>query len=338
MVVEDLDKGSIMAKRALKNIDDKKDLSILDNIENLLTDPDKLGGGVKLRLDEVYSKGMYANRKSFGGKSLVENARLCDEAVEIARELQQIWNHAHTQYAWKHINFSNFDPILNMRQISAEIQNKADVVDQSKWNVLETQIKIQEVEHKIQQLDESIPQQKFKKMRLMLALGAMRSSEERDLLMLEGAMKDLIAIKGNYDELNKTVSGITEYEIEEDQAYSHMSRSIQQCIRDVRQSGSITKGEQEYLEQIGINPSKLLVVIKNYLIREEASENWDTRELFEFVDSLAHDLARNIKVSETRLSITKLNPKPDPGAASITPIALHVEDVSDEKPLLNRED
>jgi len=337
MAEVDLDKGSIMAKNAVKKIDGKKDLSILDNIENLLTDPDKLGGGVKLSIAEVYSKGMYADRKSFGGKSLVENAKLCDEAVQIATNLNEIWNHAHTQYAWKHINFSNFDPILNMRQISAEIQNKADIVDQSKWNVLETQIKIQEVEHKLGQLDESIPQQRFKKMRLMLALGSMRSSEERDLLMLEGAMKDLIAIKGNYEELNKTVSGITEYEIEEDQAYAHMSRSIQQCIRDVRQSGSITKGEQEYLEQIGINPSKLLNAIKNYLIREENSDNWDTRELFEFVNSLANDLARNLKVSETRLSITGLNPKPDAGAASIIPVALHVEDASEEKPLLNKD-
>lgn len=338
MVVIDLDKGSIMAKSAVAKINDKKDVSILDNIENLLSDPDKLGGGIKLPLAEVYGKGMYADRKSFGGKTLVENAKLCDEAVAISAELTQIWNHAHTQFAWKHINFSNFDPILNMRQIAAEIQNKAEVVDSSKWNVLETQIKIQEVEHKISQLDESIPQQKFKKMRLMIALGSMRASEERDLLMLEGAMKDLIAIKENYDQLNKTVSGITEYEIEEDQAYSHMSRSIQQCIRDVRQSGTITKGEQEYLEQIGINPSKMLIAIKNYLIREENSENWDTRELFEFVDALAHDLARNIKVSETRLSITKLDPKPSASAASVTPIALHVDDSGVDQPRLNIED
>ena len=76
-----------------------------------------------------------------------------------------------------------------------------------------------------------------------------------------------------------------------------------QCIRDVRQQGSITKGEQEYLEQIGVNPTKMQARIRQYVADEEASSDWSTTSLHEFVAGVVDELIDVLKVDRTRMEL-----------------------------------
>lgn len=311
-----------MAKKAKNELAEATTpaMTIIDKVDQFLASKDY--DNFTVPLNEVIGGKFLENQESFGGKTLAENAVICQQTMDIASDLHEIWNHGHTQFAWKHINFSALDDVINMRQVSAELSNKASILNGAKWGIIETQVKIAELEWRLSQLDETKNEMhRFKKMKIIMSLAQMRESAEENKRMLEGTMKDMIALKDSYDQLNQRVSDISEYDVEKNQPYQHMVKSINQCIRDVRQYGMISKGEQEYAEQIGINPSKLLMAIKNYLEKEAISESWDTRELKIFVTSLAKELAENLKVSEIRSEMAGFRDEPIEGASSIKKVA-----------------
>ena len=128
---------------------------------------------------------------------------------------------------------------------------------------------------------------------------------------IEGAMKDVLALQEIYEDLKEKVSGFSEHDIEKEESITHLKRSIVQCIRDVRQSGKITKGEQEYMEQIGVNPSKMQRIIQEYVKKEVEQNSWGSEGLFEFVDGLANELINKHKVDITRMELLGYDPEPN---------------------------
>ena len=96
----------------------------------------------KVPMAAVFGKGTLAGTKSFGGKSLVENSQLVDAAIQNTDELQNIWNHSHTQWMWKHLNLSYHAPLKNMRQIAAELRRKKGALNEAKWRQVKNEISI----------------------------------------------------------------------------------------------------------------------------------------------------------------------------------------------------
>ena len=80
--------------------------------------------------------------------------------------------------------------------------------------------------------------------------------------------------------------------------------------RDVRMSGSITKAEQEYLEQIGVNPMKMQNLIRQYVKKEAESTSWDNKGLYDFVDDIVKDLIDNHKVDIVRMEYMGFDSNP----------------------------
>jgi hypothetical protein len=117
-------------------------------------------------------------------------------------------------------------------------------------------------------------------------------------------MKDVLALNDLYEQLKSQVGEFNEADVEKEETKSHLKRSIVQCIRDVRQSGCISKGEQEYVERIGVNPSKLQMIIRKYVESESKAEGWDVKPLHEFVDKLTEELSEVYKVDEVLMQIS----------------------------------
>ena len=123
-------------------------------------------------------------------------------------------------------------------------------------------------------------------------------------------MKDVLALEGLYDDLKERLHDFSEEDIEKDETRTHLKRSIVQCLRDVRQTGVISKGEQEYAEQIGVNVGKLQHLLREYTKKEVEDGDWGTQGLFAFVDQVADELTDVHKVNETRMKIQGFNPNP----------------------------
>lgn len=259
---------------------------------------------VKVPMAMVFGRGTTGGSlQSFGGRSLAENTQKVDYALANVGELQSIWNHSHTQWMWKHLNLSWHAPMKNMRQISAEITRKKGALNEAKWRQVESEIKIRKIEDELEkgQLDGSIDY--WREVELKVKLAKLKEGIAEGVVIIEGAMKDVLVLNELYEQLKEKVSGFSEADIEKEETKSHLKRALVQSIRDVRMSGAITKAEQEYIEQIGINPMKLQGLLRAYVDSEAKSDTWDVGGLYEFVDKLTDELVDEYKVDERRMSL-----------------------------------
>ena len=259
----------------------------------------------KVPLSDIFGKTSLAPKASFGQVTFKENIDKVDQALANVGDLQNIWNHSHTQWMWKHINLSWLSPHKNMRQISAEVSRKKAALNEAKWKHIQNELKIKKIEEEL-----SKPEQltKWREIELNIKLAQMREGLAEGATHIEGAMKDILALNELYEQLKARLSDFSEEDIEAEETKTHLRRSIVQCVRDVRQSGSITKGEQEYMEQIGVNPSKLQRLLREYVKAEESSENWDVSDLYSFVDDLVVELTEKHKVDVKRMELQGFDP------------------------------
>ena len=283
--------------------EEKRELSVFEEIRRntdiVLADPEKS----KVPMSMVFGQGSNGNLPSFGGKTLSENALVVDQALQNVGELQNIWNHSHSQWTWKHINLSYHSPFKNMRQIAAEINSKKNALNEAKWRKIKNEAKMRKIE---EQLVHGVDDY-WKEVDLKIKLAELKEGDIESTTFIEGAMKDVLALQEMYEQLKEKVNSFNEEDFELEETKSHLKRSIVQCIRDVRQAGVISKGEQEYVEQIGVNPSKLQKLIQNYVKQEAEQDGWDSTGLFEFVDKLTNELTEIHQVDKKRMELQGFN-------------------------------
>lgn len=284
----------------------KKALAVFEQLNTkdlVLSEAESL----KVPMSMIFGHGTTGNLPSFGGKTLNENSQLVDVALKNVGELQNIWNHSHSQWTWKHINFSYHSPMKNMRQISAELARKKSALNEAKWRQVKNEAKIRKIE---EELTTSGTLDYWREVDLKIKLAELKEGAVEGITYIEGAMKDVLALQEIFEDLKERVSGFSEHDFEQQESISHLKRSIVQCIRDVRQSGVISKGEQEYVEQIGVNPSKLQRIIQQYVNSEAEQDSWDSSGLFEFVDQLTKELVEKHKVDIKRMELLGYDPDP----------------------------
>jgi hypothetical protein len=143
-------------------------------------------------------------------------------------------------------------------------------------------------------------------------------------------MKDILALNELYEQMKDKFEGFTEEDFEKEESKSHLKRSVVQCIRDVRQTGSITKGEQEYLEQIGVNPTKMLFLIREYINKEEAKNDWSVSGLHEFVAGIVDELIDVMQVDKKKMELMGFNPDPSTLLSYDKTVALRLENQGEE--------
>jgi len=250
---------------------------------------------------EVFQTSNLAEVKSFGGLTLAENAKKVDLAISNVAETERIWNRSHSQWTWRHINLSYAAPMKNIRQISAEMTRKREALEEAKWNYMKNEIKLKQKEDRLAKEKDSLKAQL-----LEIDIAQLKSGMANGMKYVEGAMKDVLTLSNLYDDLKEKYSDYNEEDFEKEEARSHLKRSLVQCLRDVRQSGRITKGEQEYLEQIGVNPGKITLDMLAFLDYEQKIDDYTVRPMYEFLDDMCVKLLDQLKVDEVRMQLQGL--------------------------------
>jgi chromosome segregation ATPase len=256
----------------------------------------------------VFGRGLVGNKESFGGRSLQENTQKVDQALANVDELQNVWNHSHSQWTWRHLNLSYHAPYKNMRQIAAEVSSKKAALNEAKWRHVENEVKLRKYEDELLHGQEQNDLGYWREVELKIKIAKLQEGLADGMKYIEGAMKDVLTLNELYEQLKSKVSGFSEADMEAEETKTHLKRALVQCIRDVRQYGSITKGEQEYIEQIGVNPMKLQGLLKKYVEAEAKDEKWDVSGLYEFVDKLADELTDVYKVDQVRMQMQGFKP------------------------------
>lgn len=250
---------------------------------------------------EVFIATNLAEVKSFGGLTLAENAKKVDLAIANVAETERIWNRSHSQWTWRHINLSYAAPMKNLRQVSAEMTRKREALEEAKWNYMKNEIKLKQKEDRLAKEKDSLKAQLIE-----IDIAQLKSGMANGMKYVEGAMKDVLTLSNLYDDLKERYSEYNEEDFEKEEARSHLKRSLVQCLRDVRQSGRITKGEQEYLEQIGVNPGKITLDMLAFLDYEQKIDDYTVKPMYEFLDDMCVKLLDQLKVDEVRMQLQGL--------------------------------
>jgi len=254
-------------------------------------------------IDKNFSQLSISERASFGEVSFKENWESAELAISnINNDLDKVFDRSHSQFTWKQLNLSHHSDMKNIRQISAEITSKKSALDNAKFNILKKEA---ELEIKLEALEEETSPAKRKL--LQIEIEEIRHNNIGNIKYVEGALKDVLTLKEAYESLMKKHGDFDEAKFEEEEVKSHLKRSFAQCLRDLRQSGQyqmmknqdgevqgsfmggiISKGEQEYLEQMGVNVSKALMDMRMYLKQEMETDDHSTALLFDFLDQVAN--------------------------------------------------
>lgn len=273
---------------------------------------------LKVPMSMVFGHGTLGNIESFGGGTLMENTVKVDNAIQNVGELQNIWNHSHSQWDWKHLNLQYHAPYKNMRQLSAEISSKKAALNEAKWRHVKTEVKIKKLEEKLSDPNISY----WDEVDAKIKLAQKKEQLAEGILIIEGAMKDVLVLNDLYEQLKLKVNSFSEDDFEKEESKNHLQRSLVQCVRDVRQCGFITKGEQEYLEQVGVNPSKIQKIIREYIQHEENAQSWDVEGLYEFVGGLTNELIEKHEVDKVRMKLQGFTNESNPELSYINTLAL----------------
>lgn len=214
-----------------------------------------------------------------------------NQAIVKMAPLNEVWCRSRSNWMLTNITVYAQGPDIwkRMRQISAEVEGRRAAMTEAKWELLRLQGEVDAVKEKL------AVAQRETKYALEIEIGEKEDRIEAITRKFKGAMRDVLDLEVIYDKLSSEVGEITEENVEAAEHKAHLSRAIVQAVRSVRLSGKIDVGNQEYLEQCGVNPSMVLVHIAEYVEIEKNSERYDVGQLNAFIAEFTDHLLSAIQ-------------------------------------------
>lgn len=311
-----------------------------------------------LPLAVAYNTGVLKDYQSYGGRSLVENMERVDKAIEKSYELGKIYGRNHSEWTRRHINLDNYDPWFNLRQVSAELSSRRNALQEAKWRHVDNQIKMKDYKTKLELAEEELvelqrelsnasvtdsgfvnqstrtPRQikvdinrvETRMLKYQAEIAQIDEGLMQGMSHIEGAMKECEILSDLYDQIKQQLHDFNEADWERHQARAHLREAIAQSMRDVRQYGIITKGEQELLEQIGVNPGTIQKHLQEFAAAERESDNASVAELKAFIENLAEEL---LPLADEKSRMFGFSPTPKTDYMSLERIG-RLEDTNSE--------
>lgn len=219
---------------------------------------------------------------SFGGRSLAENVKSAEVAIAKMAAVEAIHTGPHSQFMWRNMNLSWWSIHHNAKQLSAEIAKKREALTEAKCRFAEKQadVAVKQAEIEVEREVAIACDAGSAKAKLSLAkIGRLEVDIERiqteaanSFKYIEGAVKDVLTLEKLYDELLAANGGpFTEEAYEDAEQASQVMRVFSQALRDIRSNGRIHNGNQEFLEQCGVNVTSAFIDCNEYLKDEGAS-------------------------------------------------------------------
>jgi hypothetical protein len=212
----------------------------------------------------------------------------CQNLNEIA-PLHDIWDRSNSDWSLENVilTMNGTTSLRKLRQISAEVEFRSMAMSEAKFSLLRKQAEITESQRRL--VEETLTP--FDRTILELSIAQSEEQTGMTLRKFHGAMKDVAALKRCYDNLVAQHGGVpTAEESEAEAHFSALVRALLQSLRDMRQGGTILNGNQEFLEQCGVNPSFAFVELMSFIEAEREHKYAGTAELTAFVHGLADKL------------------------------------------------
>ena len=214
-------------------------------------------------------------------------AKTAEAALARCDHVTKIWTHSRSGMMLRNMTIGGeHAPMRRMRQVAAELQRKQQAMVESKYKVLKRKLEAKQ-KREAARTAGGLEQD----MLLLEAeeLEAMASMVEQPYI---GAMREVVELGHLHDALEKQIRDkhgkLDEEVFELEEADYWVRRGFAQSLRDVRQSGVIGAGNQELLEQIGLDPLTVQSILKEYVTVARGCSNPNSEHLEKFLDECAN--------------------------------------------------
>ena len=262
-----------------------------------------------IKLDEAKDQlseynGFKELQKSVGGLSTITDEKL----AMIASKMPEINRANHTAGRSQtqttnqlmSLTMMTDSPYRMMRQCLSQIERKRSALEESYFKMKKKSIMIKQW------------YEKGDEMSVVKAQEA-ESQAFRQKDYIDGALKEIATFQCSYDEIRKS-HNIPEKWDERDAEIAeidhHIKQAFRQAHRDVVQTGSITGGNMEYMEQYGIHIQTATKIIRDYVASEDEMISQGkmptVQHLYAFLDSMAVQFNDAHKLVMKRIGIKEL--------------------------------
>lgn len=180
-------------------------------------------------------------------------------------EVSNIFGRRSSAFSRINLTLNHITPYQNLKQCISEIENRRLALKENFFKIKENLIKIKILRLEIDQqqttymdFDNSSDVEKIaaKNELKELEIDRLQSSIIDIRLYVEGALKEIAIFQQAYNEIKESFNIKTwdEKDFEEAEAEYQIKRCLQQCIRNIIECGRIRSDNQEWLENLGINP------------------------------------------------------------------------------------
>tara|TARA_R110000824_G_scaffold188231_1_gene369574 strand:+ start:83 stop:895 length:813 start_codon:yes stop_codon:yes gene_type:complete len=225
---------------------------------------------------ETSLKGVDFN--SFGNKTFLDNLKQADLAIKEIDQEQKNFNHSHSQFSWKHFIINGQQSkSRSIRQVASEIQSKKSALIENKYKIILDQNEADRFENiAVTEKDH------YQKTMYIIKAEQLRKNLENTIMYFEGALKDVMTLSAIYKDLTKDFKTEEDFENAENDYW--IRRLVTQSIWDYRAEGRIRIGNQEALEQIGINVTRLSQDVFTFINSELEGKDVTTENMNIFLD------------------------------------------------------
>ena len=243
-------------------------------------------------------------QKSVGGLSTITDEKL----AIIASKMPEINRANHTAGRSQtqttnqlmSLTMMTDSPYRMMRQCLSQIERKRSALEESYFKMKKKSILIKQWYEKGDEMS-------------VIKAQEAESLAFRQKDYIDGALKEIATFQCAYDEIRKS-HNIPEKWDERDAEIAeidhHIKQAFRQAHRDVVQTGSITGGNMEYLEQYGIHIQTATKIIRDYVVSEDEMINKGkmptVQHLYAFLDRMAFQFNDAHKIVMKRIGIKEL--------------------------------
>ena len=253
-------------------------------------------------LDEY--KGFQALQKSVGGLATITDEKLAiisQKMVEVDRACHTAGrSDTQTTNQLMTLTMMTDSPYRRLRQCLSQIESKRSALEEAYFKMKKKAILIKQWYEKGDEMS-------------VIKAQEAESQAIRQKDYIDGAFKEIATFQCAYDEIRES-HNIPEKWDERDAEIAeidhHIKQAFRQAHRDVVQTGSITGGNMEYMEQYGIHIQTATKVIRDYVASEDKMINEGkmptVEHLYAFLDSMALQFNDAHKLVMKRIGIKEL--------------------------------
>lgn len=249
------------------------------SVTEVETKPDPPATTDLILADSVTALSLPPNVRALATKASTALART-DHATKI-------WTHSRSGMMLRNMTIGGeYSLLRQMRQVAAELQRKKQAMVEAKYNVLK-----RKANARLKKREADEEQDPLKKELLDIEaeeLAVMSTMVEQPYI---GAMREVVELARLHDALEEKIrekyGKLDEEVFEREEAKYWVRRGFAQSLRDMRQSGIIGAGNQELLEQIGLDPLIVKAVLMDFLKSQQASRNPSSAAIEKFLDDCA---------------------------------------------------